>query len=35
LRQWSETGAGETQAQAVARAAELMAERHPNLLDGV
>jgi len=35
LRQWSETGAGETQAQAVARAAELMAERHPDLLDGV
>jgi hypothetical protein len=35
LRQWSETGAGETQAQAVARAAQLMAERHPNLLDGV
>jgi hypothetical protein len=35
LRQLSETGAGETQAQAVTRAAELMAERHPNLLDGV
>lgn len=35
LRQSSETGAGTTTTQALARAAELLTERHPELLDGV
>lgn len=35
LRRWSEIGAGTSTAQALTRAAELLIERNPDLLDGV